>query len=222
MSDKRIQQMRCVHSEALELFSRKNKDYGDAFAQYGTIGVLVRLGDKIQRLLSIQKNGIQMVKQETLRDTLLDLHNYSAMAIFLMDEQEYKSILTDVYEQQKFDQSSKQWKHCGQVLCTDTMISVGDLFDPNFQTADSSWTVDYSMPNIDAEGWTYAYDFNNGSDGYPKCKWNTYVRRRKWKHIENKSSSTSEGSLQTEPIMHLTEEQSLNSCDSGKYDNIIV
>lgn len=86
MSDKRIQQMRCVHSEALELFAKKNADYGDAFAKYGTIGVLVRLGDKIQRLLSINNTGIQMVKHETLRDTLLDLHNYSAMAIFLLDE----------------------------------------------------------------------------------------------------------------------------------------
>ena len=43
-------------------------------------------GDKIQRLMSIEKTGITMVKSESLRDTLIDLHNYSAMAIMLLDK----------------------------------------------------------------------------------------------------------------------------------------
>ena len=78
-------QLKTIQAEALELFTRKNKDYGDAFAAYGPIGVLVRLGDKIQRLLSITNNGITLVSNESLRDTLMDLHNYSAMSIMLMD-----------------------------------------------------------------------------------------------------------------------------------------
>ena len=75
-----------VQKEALELFKKKNKDYGDSFATYGPIGVIVRIGDKISRLNSITKNGIHMVNDESLRDTLIDLHNYSAMAVMLMDE----------------------------------------------------------------------------------------------------------------------------------------
>ena len=75
-----------IQREALELFEKKNKDYGDAFANYGTIGVLVRMSDKISRLQSITKNGIALVNTESLRDTLIDLHNYSAMAIMLLDE----------------------------------------------------------------------------------------------------------------------------------------
>jgi hypothetical protein len=82
----RIKQFKTVQNEGLELFKKKNKDYGDAFANYGPIGVIVRMGDKIQRLNSITKNGITMVNNENLRDTLIDLHNYSAMAILLMDE----------------------------------------------------------------------------------------------------------------------------------------
>ena len=78
-------QMKEVHDEALRLFVKKNTDYGDAFATYGSIGVIVRLGDKINRLMSIDKNKITCVEDETLRDTLMDLHNYSAMAIMLMD-----------------------------------------------------------------------------------------------------------------------------------------
>jgi hypothetical protein len=70
----------------LELFKKKNADYGDAFAKYGLIGVLMRIEDKIQRGLSISKSGIALVSDEGLRDTLLDLHNYAAMAVMLLDE----------------------------------------------------------------------------------------------------------------------------------------
>ena len=74
-----------VQKEALDLFLKKNSDYGDAFANFGTVGVIVRIGDKISRLSSISTNQIK-IETETMRDTLLDLHNYSAMALMLLDE----------------------------------------------------------------------------------------------------------------------------------------
>ena len=83
----RIQQMIDIQEKALELFKNKNKDYGDAFAKYGFIGVFIRMEDKIQRSISIEKNKITYVNDESLRDTLLDLHNYSAMALMLLDEE---------------------------------------------------------------------------------------------------------------------------------------
>ena len=43
----RVSQYLNVHKEALELFKKKNKDYGNAFATFGPIGVIVRMGDKI-------------------------------------------------------------------------------------------------------------------------------------------------------------------------------
>jgi hypothetical protein len=82
----RIDQMKKIQREALELFTKKNKDYGDAFAKYGIIGVLIRIGDKIQRSLTISKNGVNLVEDENIKDTLLDLHNYAAMALMLLDE----------------------------------------------------------------------------------------------------------------------------------------
>ena len=77
---KRIEQMKAVQAEALELFTRKNADYGDAFAKYGVIE------DKLQRSMSITKNGVNLVADEGIRDTLIDLHNYAAMALMLIDE----------------------------------------------------------------------------------------------------------------------------------------
>ncbi len=86
MSTNRVEQMQKVQKEGLELFKKKNKDYGDAFAKYGTVGVLIRMEDKLQRSISISNRGINLVDSESMRDTLLDLHNYSAMALMLMDE----------------------------------------------------------------------------------------------------------------------------------------
>ena len=82
--------MKQVQKEGLDLFIKKNADYGDAYKTYGPIGVLVRIGDKINRLSTITNNSISIIKTESLRDTLIDLHNYSAMAIMLLDSKESK------------------------------------------------------------------------------------------------------------------------------------
>ena len=86
----RIKQMEEINATSLEIFKRKNQDYGDSFAIYGIIGVMIRMQDKIQRFLSISKSGINLVNDESLEDTLLDLHNYSAMAMMLLQENKEK------------------------------------------------------------------------------------------------------------------------------------
>jgi len=90
--NKREEQLKAVQKEAFELFSKKNKDYGDSFATYGPVGVIVRMGDKIKRLISVTTNGVHLVDNESLRDTLIDLHNYAAMGIMLMDEEKESDI----------------------------------------------------------------------------------------------------------------------------------
>ena len=92
----RIKQFKTLQKEALDLFSKKNADYGDSFANFGPIGVIVRMGDKINRLSNVTKSNITLIKTETIRDTLIDLHNYAAMAIMLMDENTNKDIIWSV------------------------------------------------------------------------------------------------------------------------------
>jgi hypothetical protein len=79
----RVEQMKIIQAKGLELFTKKNADYGDAFSKYGIVGVLMRIEDKIQRCLSITNNGVNLVDDERLEDTLIDLHNYAAMALML-------------------------------------------------------------------------------------------------------------------------------------------
>ena len=81
----RVEQFTNIQTSALEIFKKKNADYGDAFAKHGLVGVLIRIEDKIQRALSISKSGVTLVDSESLQDTLLDLHNYAAMALLLID-----------------------------------------------------------------------------------------------------------------------------------------
>jgi hypothetical protein len=86
MSVCRLRQMALIQRRAFDLFQKKNADYGDAFATYGAVGVIVRMGDKISRMSSIEKNKITLVNDENMIDTLMDLHNYSTMAIMLLEE----------------------------------------------------------------------------------------------------------------------------------------
>lgn len=87
-----LQLIKKVHNETLEIFKKKNSDYGDAFATYGMIGVIVRIGDKIMRIKSLTNNKTKMddidnkVMDESVKDTLYDLINYTAMAIMLNNE----------------------------------------------------------------------------------------------------------------------------------------
>jgi len=83
----RVKQFNCIQNECLEIFKKKNADYGDAFATHGVVGVLVRINDKLSRFTNITKKGIEInVTDETLKDTLMDLHNYAAMAIMCLDQ----------------------------------------------------------------------------------------------------------------------------------------
>lgn len=94
----RVSQYETVQKEAIELFKKKNADYGDAFATYDPIGVIVRMGDKISRLNSVTKSGITMVNTESVRDTLIDLHNYAAMAVMLLDEDKNKCSIPELVQ----------------------------------------------------------------------------------------------------------------------------
>ena len=64
------------------LFQQKNKDYGNSFEDYELIGILVRLNDKLNRILSITENNDNIqVSNEKLEDTINDLYNYCIIGL---------------------------------------------------------------------------------------------------------------------------------------------
>lgn len=34
----------------------------------------------------IETNGVSLINEESMRDTMIDLHNYAAMVVMLLDE----------------------------------------------------------------------------------------------------------------------------------------
>jgi hypothetical protein len=78
-----------IHKECLDLGERKCHDYGaagDGIGMAGLRGVVVRMLDKQLRLMSLTEPGHEAaVKDESLRDTLKDMINYSTYAIAIMD-----------------------------------------------------------------------------------------------------------------------------------------
>lgn len=76
------------------LYEKKNHDYGDSFhksfVDWGFPMACIRLGDKYNRLCALVKNGDQKVSDESIRDTLMDLANYTIMTIMEIDGEEKK------------------------------------------------------------------------------------------------------------------------------------
>ena len=87
----KIQRHKKICDEINELYARKNHDYGDSFHQTfteeGMAMPRVRLGDKLARFKSLTKSGVQEVKDESIRDTLIDLANYAIMTVLELDNQ---------------------------------------------------------------------------------------------------------------------------------------
>lgn len=81
-----------IYMEGFRTFKKKNKDYGNSFSklfnEYGMLSVLIRLDDKLNRLKSLQENERE-VKDESVQDTLEDMMNYCAMALYELERVEF-------------------------------------------------------------------------------------------------------------------------------------
>lgn len=79
----KVSQFREITTRMADLYEKKDKDFGNSFSRsvdtYGNIAGLVRISDKFNRLENLLLNGGQEVKDESIKDTLIDLANYSIM-----------------------------------------------------------------------------------------------------------------------------------------------
>ena len=77
--------------ELNNIYEKKNADYGNSFEnsldKHGMIAGIVRMDDKMSRLISLNSKNEQQVMDESLRDTLMDLANYAIMSVMWLDEQ---------------------------------------------------------------------------------------------------------------------------------------
>ena len=78
-----------ITDDMIALYERKNHDYGNSFSEtyrkLGVISATTRMLDKMNRIVSLVTKDKQEVKDESLRDTLIDLANYAVMTIMELD-----------------------------------------------------------------------------------------------------------------------------------------
>lgn len=90
MAETKVEKHALICEEINDLYARKNHDYGDSFHQTfteeGMAMARIRLGDKLARFKSLTKSGVQEVKDESIRDTLIDLANYAIMTVLELDD----------------------------------------------------------------------------------------------------------------------------------------
>ena len=88
MNDK-VARHRLLCDEINQLYAQKNHDYGDSFhetfLEEGMAMSRIRLMDKLNRFKKLSKSE-RMVKDESIRGTLLDLANYALMTVLEMEE----------------------------------------------------------------------------------------------------------------------------------------
>lgn len=82
-----------ICQELNKIYEQKNHDYGDSFhetwKEEGFAMARIRLSDKLNRFKKLSRiieldNEDQMVKDESMQDTLLDLANYAIMTVMEM------------------------------------------------------------------------------------------------------------------------------------------
>tara|TARA_X000001316_G_C912147_1_gene27235 strand:- start:366 stop:674 length:309 start_codon:yes stop_codon:yes gene_type:complete len=91
-----LEEMKATHNA-------KRHDYAsveDVFANFRTCemagipswkGVCVRIGDKFSRIMGFARREKLEVKDESIKDTLVDLANYALIAYILYEEEENES-----------------------------------------------------------------------------------------------------------------------------------
>ena len=86
-----VEQFREITNEMADLYERKNSDYGDSvhdtYVKYGPVSFLVRMEDKLNRARTLIQKGDQKVNDEKVRDTLIDLANYSILMVLEMERE---------------------------------------------------------------------------------------------------------------------------------------
>ena len=94
MSDRELHAEICseIHTTFIEKNERYGNSFSEQFSEFGMQSVIIRLSDKLNRLKTLTKNSeLDNVRaDESMYDTLMDLSNYSIMAMIELEKQGYE------------------------------------------------------------------------------------------------------------------------------------
>ena len=87
----KVDKFKQITDEMVKLYEKKSSDYGnsthDTYMKYGAVAYLVRMEDKINRVRTLVQNRDYdyLVDDEKVKDTLIDLANYSILMLLELE-----------------------------------------------------------------------------------------------------------------------------------------
>lgn len=88
----RVKRHKEIVEELNRVYEQKNTDYGDSFAEsvreFGIVAALTRISDKYNRFKRLALGNRNLVGDESIRDTLLDMANYCIMLSMILEKDE--------------------------------------------------------------------------------------------------------------------------------------
>lgn len=94
----KIKKHKLLCDQLNKTYEQKNHDYGNSFGEtykkLGIISAITRISDKYNRICSLATKSAdeRKVKDESIKDTLLDLANYCIMTVIEMEGDTDESI----------------------------------------------------------------------------------------------------------------------------------
>lgn len=92
-----IEQHKEICDNLNKIYEKKNHDYGNSFGEtykdLGIISAVTRISDKFNRLKTLAKGENNLINDESLEDTLLDMANYCIMTYMCLDSEKHKNNL---------------------------------------------------------------------------------------------------------------------------------
>ena len=80
----KLEVFKLITDKMYKTYESKNNDYGDSFTKVRNKypnSIVIRLNDKLNRLESLMNGNKQMVSDESIDDTLIDMATYSIMEL---------------------------------------------------------------------------------------------------------------------------------------------
>lgn len=104
-------QISLVQTRLYEIFKSKNEDYGNSFAHFGILGLLVRIQDKLDRSVNLLIK--KQHKIESITDTFLDIANYAVMGLCLINNENVSDKVYKLVFEQDLKTQNKILKFLG-------------------------------------------------------------------------------------------------------------
>lgn len=90
--EERVKRHQEIVEELNRVYEQKNTDYGDSFAEsvreFGIVAALTRISDKYNRFKRLALGNRNLVGDESIRDTLLDMANYCIMLSMILEQEQ--------------------------------------------------------------------------------------------------------------------------------------